>query len=90
MLCSALYKAPVLYLQLNDFRSARFPTSYGMKQGDVPTLFALHVNDLAQELKQKNLGILINCVNLSVLLYADDIVLIAETEINLQKMFFCL
>lgn len=42
-------------------------------------------NNLAQEIKQANLGILIGNMSLRVLLYADNIVLVAETEINLQK-----
>ena len=83
-----LYKAPVACLQINNLRTSWFPTPFGVKQGDVlsPTLFALYVNDLAQEIKQVNLGIPIDDVNLSILLYADDIVLVAVNEINLQKM----
>lgn len=42
-------------------------------------------NNLAQEIKQANLGILIGNMSLRVLLYADNIVLVAETEINLQQ-----
>ncbi|KAL7374830.1 hypothetical protein ABVT39_007749 [Epinephelus coioides] len=65
----ALYKAPVACIQLNDRRTGWFPTTYGVKQGDVlsPTLFALYVNDLAQEIKQENLGISIGNINLSIL-----------------------
>ncbi len=55
-----------------------------MKQGDLLSLslIALYVNDLAQEIKQASLGVSIDDVNLSILLYADDIVLIAENEFN--------
>ncbi len=51
-----------------------------------PTLFASYVNDLAEEIRQASLGIETDNMNLSFLLNADDIVLLAETEINLQKM----
>jgi len=41
---------------------------------------------LFQEIKQGNLGVQIEDMDLSILLYADDIVLIAENEVNLQNM----
>ena len=62
-----------------------------MKQGDAlsPTLFAVYINDLANQIKPLNCGV--NCGNeqISILLYADDIVLLAETELDLQKMLTC-
>lgn len=84
----ALYKAPVACLQINDLKTGWFPTPFGVKQGDVlsPTLFALFINDLALEIKQANLGVPIEDFNLTILLYADDIALVAENPVNLQKM----
>ena len=60
-----------------------------MKQGDTisPTLFAIFVNDLADELKQAGLGIHItNDLSVSCLFYANDIILLAESEEKLQDM----
>ena len=67
-----------------------------------PTLFACFVNCLSQEIKALNLGIKItnnnnnnnvnnnnnnnNDITISNLLYADDIVMLAETENDLQEM----
>lgn len=84
----ALYKSPEACVQVNNLRTGWFPTPFGLKQGDVlsPTLFALYVNDLAQDIKRANSGIDIGAFNLSILLYADDIVLIAEEESKLQNM----
>jgi hypothetical protein len=50
-------------------------------------LFNIYINDLALLLKNSNKGIPINEDNVAILLlYADDIVLIAENEENLQFM----
>ena len=65
-----------------------FETLFGVRQGDClsPTLFSIYLNDLAEEIKALNKGIEINADNVSILLYADDIVLIAPTEENMQAM----
>ena len=43
-------------------------------------------NDLANELNQHGLGIHVGNVNFSILMFADDIVLMSENEHNLQRM----
>ena len=65
-----------------------FPTSFGVKQGDnlSPTLFSVFLNDLATEIKKLNAGVDTSDGTVSILLYADDIALIAPSEKNLQKM----
>jgi len=59
-----------------------------VRQGDSnsPTLFTLFINGLEEEIKQLNRGIDINGRNISIILFADDIVLISENEENLQHM----
>ena len=59
-----------------------------MRQGDSlsPTLFGIFLNDLAQEINQLNIGIWAGDVQLYILMYADDIVIMAENENNLQIM----
>ena len=73
---------------MNDFTTGWFSTPFGVKQGDVlsPTLFAIFVNDLVQEIKNSGLGVMLDDVVVSCLLYADDIVLLAESGDALQKM----
>ena len=51
-----------------------------------PTLFSMYINDLATGIKDLNCGVTIDDMNVSILLYADDIVLIAPEEESLQKM----
>ena len=68
-----------------------------MKQGDSlsPTLFSIFINDLAQEIKETGIGIELNIdaieTNIeteviNILLYADDIVLLAQNEPDLQLL----
>jgi len=68
-----------------------FPVETGVRQGCVlsPILYSLFINDLALELKRAEaLGIglpLGNC-RLCVLLYADDIVLLAQSEEEVSEL----
>ena len=85
---NSLYSSPVACVQVNDFQTDWFKTPFGVKQGDVlsPSLFSLYINDLAFEIKNANLGIHLNDLTVGILLYADDIVLLAESEDDLQNM----
>ena len=68
-------------MQINDKITDWFNVDSGVRQGDSlsPTLFSLFLNDLAKEIKDLDAGIMIAGICLSILLYADDIVLIAPT-----------
>ena len=86
---SSLYKDPRSRVILNNMATDWFNCPLGVKQGDIisPTLFAIYINDLAEELKGSGIGIEIGEeLVLSCLLYADDIVLLADSEIDLQAL----
>ena len=84
LLCST---KSCVHLNCNDCTDW-FDILNGVRQGDPlsPTLFRLCINDLAKHLKEN--GPTLNLVNLSIncLLYADDMVIIAETEEQLKKL----
>ena len=84
----SLYANTRSSVQVNDKYTDWFEVKSGVRQGDSlsPTLFSLFINDLAQEVKDLDAGIMIGGLCLSILLYADDIVLLAPTAEKLQSM----
>ena len=48
--------------------------------------FFLVFNSLAQQLKNLNKGVIFGDISITILLYADDIILLAETKNNLQDL----
>ena len=75
-------------INLNGHLNDAFATEYGVKQGDFlsPTLFSLFINDMANEIKSNCNGVSPGNFDVHCLLYADDLVLLAETEEILQCM----
>ena len=65
--------------------SEKFETASGVKQGCIlyPLLFSLYINDLHEYLEG---GLQVGNLNIRILLYADDIVLISDEVNVLQKM----
>ena len=84
----SLYSNTRSCVQVNDKLTDWFDVKTGVRQGDSlsPTLFSIFLNDLAEEIKSLDAGIMVGGLILSILLYADDIVLIAPTPEKLQAM----
>lgn len=75
-------------VQLNNTLTDWFSVEQGVRQGDSlsPTLFSLYLNDLAVEIKSLGCGVKLGNEEIAILLYADDIVLLASSPEELQKM----
>jgi len=72
----------------NQIATDWFPINNGVRQGDPlsPTLFSLYINDLVDHLKEKCPTLTVADFEINTLLYADDMVLLAESERNLQQL----
>ena len=95
-ICS-LYSNPRSRVILEGLETDYFDCPMGVKQGDClsPTLFSIYINDLAENLKEADIGIDMSSASgnffdekLSILMSADDIVCLAENALDLQDILF--
>ncbi len=75
-------------VKMNGILSDWFESTMGTKQGDnlSPNCFSLYLNPLLTELKSSGIGVSFENNIVTVLAYADDLVLIAENEADLQRL----
>jgi hypothetical protein len=83
---SSLYSFVSSSVRVNSLNTDWFEVRTGLRQGCIlsPLLFNLYINDLITYLKSFNVGIDIEGEKICILLYADDIVLLAENSNDLQ------
>ena len=83
-----LYDKVICSVRVNGFSTDWFAVKCGLKQGCPlsPVLFSFFINDLP--LKMRNTGIGVTCGEdkVNILLFADDIVLLAENPEDLQVL----
>ena len=84
----SLYSDVKCAINVNGHITEFLDVDLGVKQGCrlSPTLFAMYVNDLAENINALGCGVDIDGEQLSLLLYADDVILIAPTENSLHRM----
>jgi len=75
-------------VKVNDELSEWFDINCGVKQGCVlsPTLFSMFINDLVGDIHNSGKGVQCGTYTFTSLLYADDLVIIADKEEDLQAM----
>jgi hypothetical protein len=79
------YKKSVMIVELEGDLSKMFKTSLGVRQGGVlsPLLFCIYIDNLLESLQEMELGVKIGKVSIDVLAYADDILIITHTKLNM-------
>ena len=84
----AMYSSVLSSVRVNDKLSEWFSVDKGVKQGCLlsPALFSIYINDLILEINGLVIGIQCDSRMISTLVYADDIILLAEKELDLQKL----
>jgi hypothetical protein len=82
-----IYTENQIFVKLSDGLLQPFTTTTGVKQGCVfsPTLFNLFINKICEIFDESCKPVKINNVNVSCLLWADDLLLFSETAEGLQN-----
>ena len=85
----SMYRKNKICVKLNqEERTEYFTSNVGIRQGDnlSPNLFNLTMNNLPDKLSKAECHpIILNKEKVSCLMYADDIILLSETQIGLQQ-----
>ena len=87
-LLKEIYKNVTNRVLFGDFESDTFEQMYGLKQGCVtsPTIFNVLMNELINDLNISGTGVRFANTIINSLLFADDIVLIADTSETLENL----
>ena len=82
----SLYDEMKCCVRINDFHTEWFEVKCGLKQGcSLSTLwFNLYIIDLITHIKAFDVGIDIGDEKVAIMLYADDLLLIGQDELELQ------
>jgi hypothetical protein len=75
-------------IRWNGVLSAPFQLNLGVRQGSIlsPILFNIYVDDLIHQLESSNLGCHVGCYYYGCVMYADDLLLMAASISDMQKM----
>src|SRR3981189_594161 len=88
ILVTRWYKNVTVRVRVNDVESDWFESKVGVRQGDTlsPLLFNIFINGIMEKVKDSGLGVKIGSETMSVLLFADDMVLVANNEVELGHL----
>lgn len=86
--CMSLYSGFECAVRVNGQLTNWFSAELGVKQGCLlsPLLFDFYINSLADDIKQLDMGITVGTKRISIMLYADDVVLLTDNAKDLQRL----
>ena len=80
------YTSQTMYVRWNNVMSSGFKVSNGVRQGGMlsPYLFCVYADELSRMLNSVNAGCFVEASLVNLLLYADDLVLLAPSAAGLS------
>lgn len=83
----AYYDTSCMKVEINGVFSRTFKTTQGNKQGGPLSsdFFNIYADELTELIEQLDCGIMLDCIKVDIVQYADDITLMASTAKDLQK-----
>ena len=84
----ALYAHTSASIRVNDHLTDWFRVHMGVRKGDSlsTTLFCLYLNIMAICITMLECGVKVDIMDVCIMMYADDVVFLSDTEANLQIM----
>ncbi|XP_052808975.1 uncharacterized protein LOC128237452 [Mya arenaria] len=88
----SIYNTVSSCVRVNSLKTEWFDVDCGLRQGCIlsPLLFNLFINDLSIYLKSFGVGVPVNDDRVCIIMYADDIVLLAESADEMQLLLSAL
>lgn len=84
----AYYEKSQIIVKYKDKMSDVYKTTEGVKQGGIMSayLFNVFINDLIEECLKMGIGAKIGAVNVSIIAYCDDIILMSPSSDHINKL----
>ena len=86
LVLTAIYQNTECCVKVNSQYTGYFSVNQGLKQRYLlsPLLFNLYVNSIADDMRMEGKGVKVDDITISLLMCADDVVILAQDEDSLQ------
>jgi len=82
------YENSYAYVDMRGNKSDKFKTTLGVKQGGClsPLLYAIYVSDISEIIDKLNIGVKVGSQLVNLIMYADDMALLAENKKDMNTL----